>query len=113
MAAMPFADNTFDTANVANAIHCFPQVDDALCEILRVLKPGSTLAVNALLYASGPRPLRWIADRINAWGIRKGILTTPFQRDEILRRVEAAGFEIVREVTSGNKCNIIACKPLR
>ncbi len=111
VAAMPFDDEEFDTANIANAIHCFPCVDDGLHEIFRVLKPGGTLAVNALLYASGPQPLRAIAQRINDWGTRKGILTTPFDREDILRRVRAAGFEIASEEISGNTSNFVARKP--
>src|SRR4029079_7602604 len=38
--ALPFADASCDTINVANAIHCFPDVDGALRDIRRVLKPG-------------------------------------------------------------------------
>jgi ubiquinone/menaquinone biosynthesis C-methylase UbiE len=73
-AQLPFADNRFDTANIANSIHCFPTIDGALRDILRVLKPGGTMAANVLLYPTGFAPLRWAAQKINDWGIRKGIL---------------------------------------
>jgi ubiquinone/menaquinone biosynthesis C-methylase UbiE len=111
-AKLPFPDATFDTANIANAIHCFPAVDDALCDVFRVLKPGGTLAANVLLYPCGLWPLRWIAERINEWGIRKGILYTPYERADIRRRIIEAGFEIAREVQSGNTYNVMAQKPV-
>ena len=109
-AKLPFEDNSFDTANIANAIHCFPAVDDALREVFRVLRPSGTLAANVLLYPRGIQPLRYIAEKINAWGIRKGILHTPYEREEIRERIVAAGFTVVREAESGNTYNVVAQK---
>lgn len=109
-AALPFSDAHFDTANIANSIHCFPDVDGALRDILRVLKPGGTLAANVLLYPRGPWPLKGIAERINRWGIKKGILYTPYKQDDIRQRVLDAGFELVAETISGNCYNILARK---
>jgi ubiquinone/menaquinone biosynthesis C-methylase UbiE len=111
-AQLPFHDNTFDTANIANSIHCFPTVDGALKDILRVLKPGSVLAANVLLYPTGLLPLRWIAQKINTWGIRKGILYSPFTQNDISQRLTNAGFEIVENFKSGNTWNVLARKPL-
>lgn len=111
VAEMPLADASFDTANVANAVHCFPDVDGALRGILRVVKPGGTVAMNVLLYPRGPWPLKGIADRINRWGARKGILVTPYERDDIRRRIVAAGFEIGSEDVAGNCYNVLARRP--
>ena len=111
VAEMPFADAHFDTAMVANAIHCFPDVDAGLRSILRVLKPGGTLAANVLLYPRGPWPLKGIAERINHWGMRKGILYTPYECDDIRGRITAAGFEIVEEAVSGNCYEVVARRP--
>ena len=72
--ALPFADASFDTINVANAIHCFPDVDGALRDIRRVLKPGGSMATNVLLFPRGLWPFRQVADRLDRWGMRKGIL---------------------------------------
>lgn len=111
VAEMPFDDDSFDTANVANAVHSFPDVDGGLRGVLRVLKPGATMAANVLLFPHGRWPLRSIAERINRWGMRKGILYTPYERDDIRQRIVAAGFEIVSEGVSGNCYNVMARKP--
>lgn len=110
-AALPFPATSFDTANIANSVHCFPDVDGALKDVFRVLRPGGTLAANVLLYPKGFWPLKRIAERINRWGIRKGILYTPYHRDDIRRRFAMAGFELVSEEVSGNCCNVLVRKP--
>jgi ubiquinone/menaquinone biosynthesis C-methylase UbiE len=113
VARLELPDNYFDTCNVANAVHCFPDVDAGLRELCRVLKPGGTFAVNVLLYPRGPQPFRWIAQKIDAWGMRKGILYTPYDRDDIRRRIVEAGFDIVRESETGNTYNVLARKRAR
>lgn len=110
-AHLPFEAASFDTANIANSIHCLPDVDGALRDIFRVLEPGGTFAANVLLFPQGKGPLPAIAQRINDWGIRKGILYTPYRHDDIRQRVLTAGFGIEREGVSGNCYNILARKP--
>lgn len=111
VAALPYPDNSFDSVNIANAIHCFPDVDGGLRDVFRVMKPGARLAANVLLYARGPQPLRWIAQTIDDWGIRKGILYTPYEQDDIIGRMQAAGFTVVSEQVSGNTLNVVVAKP--
>lgn len=111
-ANLPYEDNHFDTANIANSIHCFPSVDEALKDIARVLKPGGTLAANVLLYPRGFAPLRLLAERINNWGMKKGILYKPFEEAEALEKITAAGYEVVKQFRTGNTLNVIARKPL-
>ena len=108
---MPFAENSFDSINIANSVHCFPEVDKAFKEIFRVMKPEATLAMNVLLYPRGMRPLKWISKTINDWGMKKGILYTPYEQDDVKARVQKCGFEIVEEKISGNAYNIMVKKP--
>lgn len=110
-AELPFAGNRFDTANIANSVHCFPDVNGALKDIFRVLKPGGTLAANVLLFARGGWPLKPIADWINDWGIKKGILYTPYHQDDVRARFVSAGFDVVSDEVSGNCYNILVRKP--
>ena len=110
VAALDFPDGYFDTANIANAIHCFPDVAAGLKEMCRVLKPGGRLAVNVLLYPRGMQPFKWISEKINAWAIRKGILYTPYEQADIRARIVNAGLDIEFEEVSGNTFNVIANK---
>ncbi len=112
VAALPYDDNSFDSANIANAVHCFPDVDAGLRDVFRVLKPEGRLAANVLLYPRGPRPLRWLAQKIDDWGIRKGILYTPYEQTDIRQRLQDAGFSIDFEQVSGNTYNVAATKPV-
>jgi ubiquinone/menaquinone biosynthesis C-methylase UbiE len=109
-ACLPYADESFDTVNVANAIHCFPDIDGALREIRRVLKPGGTLATNVLLYPRTAWPLNAIAQRLDRWGMRKGILYTPYRREEIDSRLEQSGLELVSGAATGNCYEALARK---
>lgn len=111
-AQLPFPDSSFDTANIANSVHCFPDAASAMRGVFRVLKPGGTLAANVLLYPRGPAWLNTIATRINEWGVRKGILYTPYLADDFTKLLKSAGFELGSETFSGNCLNIIGKKPL-
>ena len=48
---------------------------------------------------------------INDWGMKKGILYTPYEQDDVKARVQKCGFEIVEEKISGNAYNIMVKKP--
>jgi ubiquinone/menaquinone biosynthesis C-methylase UbiE len=110
-AALPYPDGSFDTINIANSIHCLPDVQSVLHEVFRVLMPGGTLAANVLLHPRGPWPFKRIAERINHWGMRKGILYTPYRPEEIRRQFVQVGFEISSEKLSGNCLDLLARKP--
>lgn len=110
-ANLPLDDASFDTANIANSVHCFPDVAGALRGVWRVLRPNGTLAANVLLNPRGDGVLARIARSINDWGMRKGILFRPYDADEVRALVRAAGFEIVADEVSGNCLNLLARKP--
>lgn len=109
--ALPFADRTFDSVNIANSVHCFPDVEAAIAESFRVLKPQGTLAANVLLHPRTPQPLRAIAGHINRWGIRKGILHSPYAPEYILGRFHHAGFTLRNEAISGNCYEVVLVRP--
>lgn len=108
---LQFDDQMFDTINVANAIHCFSKIDLALQEMYRVLKPGGTMATNVLVYPLGNGLQRAIANRINQWGKRKGILHTPYLAEEFRSLARHAGFEVDQESLQGNGLFLVLRKP--
>jgi len=110
VASMPFRDDSFQTINVANGFHCFPDPNGALRDLYRVLKPGGTLAANVLLHPRGIQPFRWIAHRIDEWGKRKGLLVDSFDLDDILTRFRSVGFTLLKNRIRGNTVNILAKK---
>jgi ubiquinone/menaquinone biosynthesis C-methylase UbiE len=111
-ARLPYDDDSFDSASIANALHCLSEFDAALRDIHRVLKPGGTFSANVLLHPGGMRPLRRLATVINAWGMKKGILFRPYSEAEIRAAVSGAGFEIRTDFVSGNCYFFEARKPL-
>lgn len=105
-----FVDGYFDTAQIANAFHCLPDVQKSLDEIYRVLKPNGIFSGNSLLFPTTSNLLNYIATRINIWGIRKGILITPYSISEARNLIEGAGFKIEFEKVSGNCYFFVAKK---
>ena len=111
-AELPFSDDSFDSINVANAVHCLPDIDGSLAEMFRVLRPGKCVAMNVLLEPRGWAPLRRLAERINAWGQKKGILHSAYDVEDVQRRVRKVGFDQVTVEVMGNTCHLVAYKPV-
>lgn len=107
---LKYSDNSFDTANIANALHCFPDMKAGIQEIHRVLRPGGTLAGNVLLYPKGTLFLDRIATQINQWGIKKGILFRPYTQAEVQKTLQESKFKIVHERVAGNCYEFVAQK---
>ena len=109
-AQLPFSDSTFESINIANAIHCLPDVLGSVKEMHRVLKKDGCLAGNCLLYPRGQGFFSKLAMRINNWGMRKGILYRPYHADEIHKLLLETGFTLVFEKITGNCYDIVAKK---
>lgn len=108
---LPETDETFRTVNIANAFHCFPDPAAALREIHRVLVPGGTLAMNVILYPKKTGFFSRVAQAINQWGKRKGILFSPYTTDEVRSLLANAGFVIKEEHIKGNCHFVVAERP--
>jgi ubiquinone/menaquinone biosynthesis C-methylase UbiE len=108
---LPYANESFETVNVANALHSIPNAAQAVKEAFRVLRPGGTLAVNMILPPRGGTLSRSIAGRVNAWGMRKGILVRPYEEEETRDMFLTAGFQILQTQIRGNNYCLLLKKP--
>lgn len=107
---MTFPTEHFETVNVANSLHCFPDLPAAFKEIHRVLKKEGTFCGNVLLFPKKKSLLNNFSTRINDWGIKKGILFSPCYQEDIVKLLELNGFKIVYQKTGGNCFDFIAQK---
>ncbi len=108
---LQFKNDEFDTISVANSLHCFPDLDLALKELFRVLKPHGRIYINVILHPVGNGVLARIARRVNSWGMKKGILYKPYYQNEIMDAFNMCGFRIRFTERVGNSLNLIAEKP--
>lgn len=91
--------------------HLEADVDSAFREIRHVLKPDGILAANVLLHPRACWQRQAIAERIDRWSMRKGVLHAPYEREDVRRRLTEAGLVIVSERVSGNCYDIVASSP--
>ena len=109
-AKLPFSSERFDSVNIANALHCLPEVLPSLKEIRRVLKTDGLFAGNCLLTPKSSGFFSELARRINSWGMRKGILHKSYESDEIRKLLAESGFTLVSEKITGNCFDFVAKK---
>lgn len=109
-ARIPLEDDIFDTATIANAVHCLPDVAGSFQEFYRILKTDGTLSGNCLLEPKGQGLLDRVARGINTWGTKKGILHRPYQATEIIELLKSVGFKLEKQEITGNCLNFVAKK---
>jgi ubiquinone/menaquinone biosynthesis C-methylase UbiE len=105
---LTFAPSSFDSIHLANAIHCIPEYEKALEKIYDVLKPDALFKMNALLPPSGL--FKSLAEKINHWGIEKGILQGPIQKERLILQMQKIGFKNIESFADGNCLYVIATK---
>jgi len=83
---LPFADNSFDSITVIEALHHFPNYERALKEIFRVLEPGGQFVS---IEPNGLSPLRRLSevrDRL------RGTIEKSFYKRQLVNLLEGGGF---------------------
>lgn len=83
---LPFEDASFDAVSACGGLHLYPDVERAIDESFRVLKPGGRIA--GLTFRSQPGLARGLVER----AAKRFAGVTSFDFDELGRRFERAGF---------------------
>jgi len=96
--ALPAADAEFDAVLVIDVLEHVVEPDRLLAEIHRALAPGAVLHLHVPCEGDPLSLWRWLPGQSGpgGWKRRLGGHLHRFRRDEILRRVQAAGFRILR-----------------
>jgi ubiquinone/menaquinone biosynthesis C-methylase UbiE len=103
--SLPFADSYFDKAYTTMALHHFSDLDRALHEVARVLKPGGSFVVLEVEPDSGLGSLFKFFGRVI--GEHMGMLT----REQLQSRLESVGgFRVVRSEGRGSRYLIQASR---
>ena len=88
--ALPFADEEFDRVVAAEILEHVPEDTTAIAEVVRVVRPGGTVAVSVP---------RWLPERI-CWALSEDYHTAPgghvriYTRAELEAKLKATGFEV-------------------
>lgn len=93
---MAFADASFDLCITYNGLHCFPDPEKAVHEIVRVMKPGATLRGSMAVKQAG-----WRYDRLISVFQCRGWFGPTASRQEMLTWMQAAGLEVTASEQSG------------
>ena len=97
LAACP-DDETFGAVVIMDLLEHVPDVSAVLAETRRVTKPGGRLHLHVPCEGDARSLWRWLPGRVRIRGLKRryGGHVQRFRRTEILTRVEALGFEILR-----------------
>jgi len=108
---IPAPNAHFQTINIPNGLHSFPDPAAAVADLSRVLAPGGVLAANILLHPRGNRLMRHIAQRLKEWGQRESLLQDSFEEEEAVALVERDGLEVFERRVHGNTLYLKARRP--
>ena len=123
---LPFESNTFDLGYSFGVLHCSPDTERAISELVRVTKPGGEVKImvyniygiytigqwfkHALLKGKPWKSLSWVL-----WHHMESINTKGYTRPELVRMFRKLPLEYLRihtEVTSGDVLSASAFPPL-
>ena len=101
---LPFGAGRFDVVNCCGALHLFPDADQALREVYRVLKPGGRFTVAAFRRGTGPLATLGSTLRRHVMGIDS------FTPEEMRSRLGAAGLGAVACHHAGTRWLIMSAQ---
>lgn len=117
VARLPFVTGAFDAVHSGAALHCWPNVQDGLREVLRVLAPGGRFAATTFLRVPySPLRERILSSKVLKRAafryedsLRDSLPYRPFEVDELVYLFRAAGFVDI-ETESERAFVIVRCR---
>jgi ubiquinone/menaquinone biosynthesis C-methylase UbiE len=101
---LPFADNMFDLITAVETHFWWPDLPADMREVMRVLKPGGTLAVIAEVYRGANSPTARLVEKyLPQTGLK--LLTSPEHRD-LLAQAGCIQVEVSEEPRKGWICAV-------
>jgi len=102
---LPFVDNSFDAVVTVGSIKHWPDPQQGMAEIHRILAPGRWAVISETDREASGKALRRFMQRFTAWffwdpllfwGLRHIIFNHSFSQQEIVSFAQAAGFREIR-----------------
>ena len=108
---LEFADKSFDVASISMALHHLPDIQSALMEMQRVIKPGGWIIVNEL-FSDNLNPAQEVHKMFHHFRSLIDRLTgtfhqETFQKEQILQLVKAAGIQIQLSFEDNTQTNVL------
>ena len=109
---LKFVDNSFDLASISMALHHLPDIQTALKEMQRVVKPGGWIIVNEL-FSDNLNAAQEVHKMFHHFRSRIDRLTginhnETFKKEQILQRVKTAGIQIQFYFENKAETNLVA-----
>jgi ubiquinone/menaquinone biosynthesis C-methylase UbiE len=109
---LEFTDNTFDLASISMALHHLPDIQGALKEMQRVVKPGGWIIVNEL-FSDNLNQAQEVHKMLHHFRSKidrlKGINhNETFEKEQILQMVKSSGIQIQLYFENNTDTNLIA-----
>jgi ubiquinone/menaquinone biosynthesis C-methylase UbiE len=109
---LEFADNSFDLASISMALHHLPDIQKALNEMKRVVKPGGWIIVNEL-FSDNLNPAQEVHKMFHHFRSRIDRLTgvnhnETFEKEQILHMIKKAGIKVQYHFENREETNLIA-----
>ncbi len=108
---LEFGENTFDLASISMALHHLPDIQKALKELQRVLKPGGWIIVNEL-FSDNLNPAQEVHKMFHHFRSKIDRLTginhqETFVKEEIQRMIKKSGIQVLFDFENKNESNLI------
>lgn len=108
---LKFAEKSFDVASISMALHHLPDIQSALKEMQRVVKPGGWIIVNEL-FSDNLNPAQEVHKMFHHFRSTIDRLTgtfhqETFEKEQILQMVKTAGIKILLSFENKAETNLI------